>query len=106
MFAQFQIDLKGRTVNLIGPSNSVQHYVDDGKGPPPNPQGGAMLNPGAGQPTPVGVANPFIFPPNGILPPNGPLPPNFRINPRLVERNVQIIPIPDLPVELPPDAKR
>jgi outer membrane protein assembly factor BamB/tetratricopeptide (TPR) repeat protein len=44
MFVRFQIDLKSRTVNLIGLSESVQHYADEGKGPPPLPNG-AMLNP-------------------------------------------------------------
>ena len=81
MFAQLQIDLKARTVNLIGPSNSVQHYVDDGKGPPPMPQGGAMLNPGIGQPGLDGMAIPI---------------PVDRVMRRVLERNVQIIPLPDL----------
>src|ERR1019366_6828829 len=43
MFSSLQLDLKARTINLIGFSTSVQHYIDEGKGPPPLPQG-AMLN--------------------------------------------------------------
>ena len=38
MYMMYQIDLKARTVNLIGYSGSVQHYVDEGKGPPAMPQ--------------------------------------------------------------------
>ena len=62
----FQIDLKSRTINLIGFSGSIQHYVDDGKGPPPMPQG-AQLNPGVNQPIIAGQP----FPGGGFIPPNG-----------------------------------
>ena len=51
MFAMYQMDLKSRTINLIGYQDSVQHYVDDGKGPPPLPQG-AMLPRGGLRRTP------------------------------------------------------
>lgn len=34
-FSALQVDGKTRTINLIGASGSVQHYIDDGKGPPP-----------------------------------------------------------------------
>lgn len=72
MFSTFQIDLKTRSVNLIGLGGAVQHYIDDGKAPPPLQ--GAMLNaPGgfAGNPAfppddPKLIANP-VFP--GIVQP-------------------------------------
>jgi len=110
MFSLLQLDLKARTVNLIGFSGSVQHYVDDGKGPPPQP--GAMLNPGnppafgmggpvaPGQPfggIPAGAGGP-IFP--GVMPPPmGQLPPQIRL--RIVDE-VEVIPA----IELPPIRKR
>jgi hypothetical protein len=78
MFSAFQIDLKARTINLIGFSGSVEHFVDDGKGPPPNPVG-AMLNPGV---FPNGVPNLGLRPPNGFAPGNFIPAPNVRINRR------------------------
>jgi outer membrane protein assembly factor BamB len=44
MFALFQIDSKARAVRLIGYTNSVEHYIDEGKGPPPAPTG-SLSNP-------------------------------------------------------------
>jgi hypothetical protein len=66
MFFAYQMDAKARTINLIGFSGTVQHYVDDGKGPPAV-QGGAMLNPGSQPSTDGGVTFPPL-PPNGIAP--------------------------------------
>jgi hypothetical protein len=69
MFSAFRMDLKSRTINLIGFSGSVQHYVDDGKGPPQIPQG-AMLNPGLQDGTSTTLlVNPGFMPPNGFAPP-------------------------------------
>ncbi len=35
MFSTLRIDMKARTVSLIGFGGSIQHYVDEGKGAPP-----------------------------------------------------------------------
>jgi outer membrane protein assembly factor BamB/tetratricopeptide (TPR) repeat protein len=90
MFATFQVDLKTRTVNLIGFSGSVQHYVDDGKAPPPV---GAMLQPGGNTTATVFPNISGIVPPNGQLPPGAIPLPNLRINRRIVEA----VPIQELP---------
>ncbi|MSQ94099.1 MAG: hypothetical protein EXR98_06030 [Gemmataceae bacterium] len=37
MFSAFHLDPRTRTLNLLGFSGSVQHYIDDGKGPPALP---------------------------------------------------------------------
>jgi outer membrane protein assembly factor BamB len=68
MYFGYQMDLKGRTINLMGYSGTVQHYIDDGKGAPPAP-GGAMLTPGQG-PGGTDVPANIAFPPNGVIPPN------------------------------------
>jgi hypothetical protein len=49
-FAALQIDLKSRTINLVGDSGSVQHFVDEGKGPP-MPAGALNVAPPQGQET-------------------------------------------------------
>lgn len=46
MFSTLQMDMKARTLTLVGYGGSVQHYVDDGKAPPPVQ--GAQLNRGGG----------------------------------------------------------
>lgn len=129
MFFAFQVDHKTRTVNLIGFSGAVQHYVDDGKGPPPAPQG-AMLQPGDAGAPPVGFGGPNGFggmapppigfqPPNGfqpgMFPPNGgimpapggigqPALPNVIVNPniRIMRRVLEVPP----PIELPANPNR
>jgi hypothetical protein len=48
LFVFLQLDMKSRSVFLVGYSGSVRLYVDDGKGAPPLPQFGALGgNPGA-----------------------------------------------------------
>ncbi|HZZ79968.1 MAG TPA: PQQ-binding-like beta-propeller repeat protein [Gemmataceae bacterium] len=86
MFSTVQIDMKARTLNLIGFSGSVQHYVDDGKGPPPAQ--GAGMAPGGNQPG-TNVAAPFAADPAGVLVPinGGVLPPNGRLP--LIRRQLQ-----------------
>jgi outer membrane protein assembly factor BamB/tetratricopeptide (TPR) repeat protein len=77
MFSAFQMDLKSRTINLIGFSGSVQHYLDDGKGPPQNPQG-AMLNPRLQDAkSSTLLLNPGLVPANGFAPP-GFVPPDGK----------------------------
>jgi outer membrane protein assembly factor BamB len=91
MFSSLQLDLKSRTINLIGLSISVQHYVDDGKGPPPLPQG-AMLNPGL---RPLGAASSTLLLQNGnpgLMPPIGFFPPAPRIMRRPIQLNIQNLP--------------
>jgi hypothetical protein len=83
MFFAYHMDMKARTINLIGFSGTVQHYVDDGKGPPPAAQGGAMLNPGAG---PGNLMVPLVRPPNGINPVELP-------NIGIIRRRINIAPI-------------
>jgi len=64
MFFAYLMDTKARTINLIGFSGTVQHYIDDGK--QPAAPGGAMLNPGTG---PGGIAvQPVPQPQIGIAP--------------------------------------
>ena len=92
MFSAFQMDVKTRTINLIGFSGSVQHYVDDGKGPPPNP-GSGMINPGQ---FPEGASNTIVLPNPGnpgLVPANN-LP---RAGVRVM-RVPQPVPLPVLPV--------
>jgi hypothetical protein len=66
-FTALQIDLKSRTINLVGASGSVQFYVDEGKGPPAYPQG-AMNGAGNGDrltayPNPYDTSlNPYLNP--------------------------------------------
>src|SRR5205823_2196136 len=94
-FALFQMDLKARTINLIGYSGSVQHYVDDGKGPPPNPQG-AMLQPGGlkdGTSNTVVVGQPGVAPNGQLLP--GQLP-GRAIRLRFAD-DMQVLPVQVLP---------
>lgn len=94
MFSSLQIDMKNRTVNLVGFGGSVQFYVDDGKGPPPIQ--GAQLNPGNAGGTDIATM-PKMNPPNvpvaAPLPANMPLPVNVRV-PR--------VPQPNVPNGLPP----
>lgn len=91
-FALLQMDLKSRTINLISYQKSVQHYVDDGKGPPPIPQG-AMLNPGG---VSDGTSNTIVLQPNvgGLLPPNAVPGPAIRL--RFAD-DVELIPVQQLP---------
>jgi outer membrane protein assembly factor BamB len=103
-FFKFEIDLKSRTVNLLGLSGGVQHYVDEGKGPPPIQQG-AQLNPGAqpGLPPGFGFGGPiqgnFNVPIQGQPAPVGVIQGNFNVPiiRRIVERQVQPPPL-ELPV--------
>ncbi|MSQ93449.1 MAG: hypothetical protein EXR98_02710 [Gemmataceae bacterium] len=102
MFSGFQMDLKKRTINLIGFSGSVQHYIDDGKGPPALP-GSGMLNPGDIR---DGTSNTIVLPNinnPGFLPPNGLLPVPANNLPRLggvrIIRAPQPVPLQVLPVE-------
>jgi outer membrane protein assembly factor BamB len=102
-FTVFQTDLKTRTINLIGFSGSVQHYVDDGKAPPPVP--GAMRNPGnpfdatteqarilrGAINQDVGQKKIFMLPPDGLLPGD-----RERILRALID---------PLPIDLPPISK-
>jgi hypothetical protein len=89
MFAIVRVDMKSRTVSLIGYSGSVQHYVDDGKAPPAP---GIGMGPGgagtnvAATPQPV-----FMQPPNGP----GAIPPNVRLP---LIRRVELQPAPAIPV--------
>ena len=98
MFSAMLMDVKSRTVNLVGFSSvpAVQHYLDDGKGPPPMPQG-AMLNPGGVDPKKL--AADFLPPPLGFGGNPGlvPLPLNGRIR---IMRNagpnvIQVLPAPE-----------
>jgi hypothetical protein len=109
-FALLQLDLKSRTINLIGNgwTKSVQHYVDDGKGAPAiAPQGGAMLAPQPGQP---GFAGPGFIPGQGFpalppgfqpggMPPGGFVPPP-RVRIRIADPDVQVLPAPALPEKI------
>ena len=91
MFNTFQIDLKTRTVNLVGYSGAVQHYINNGKAPPPIAPQGAMLAPGGGAGFAPGV-------PVGMLPPNGILPPNGRpVIRQIVEQRIQVVPLVEFP---------
>ncbi len=66
-FAALQIDLKSRTISLMGPSGSVQHYVDEGKGPPPLPAG-AMNMPKRQEDTDLIQFPQPVLPPNAFMP--------------------------------------
>lgn len=96
LFSGFRIDPKNRTVNLIGNfgAGSIQHYIDDGKGPPALPRQGTMINPGLNPPGLVGGPGAMPFPPNGIgLPPNFRLPPNGNFPPgRILPPRVRVLP--------------
>ncbi len=94
MFSTLQVDMKARTLNLIGFSGSVQHYVDDGKGPPP--MGGAQLNP-ARSGTDVAMQNPV--PPDG--PRNAsPVLPGNAIDPALLRRILEVEAQGGVPIEV------
>jgi outer membrane protein assembly factor BamB/tetratricopeptide (TPR) repeat protein len=101
MFASFQLDLKSRTINLIGFSGSVQHYVDDGKAPPP-PQG-AMLHPGHLD----GTSSTLLLREHRVDPglmPGGGFRPGERVmrRPVWIDDEIQILPLPELPpIDLP-----
>ena len=94
MFSAFQMDLKSRTINLIGFSKSVQHYVDDGKGAPQIPQG-AMLHPGRldGASSTLLLREDPLVP--GFMPAGGFVPGGGR---PLWINEVQVLPVPDLPL--------
>jgi hypothetical protein len=71
MYNMMMTDLKSRSINLLGFSNAVQIYVDDGKGPPPLPQLGAIGQRGlfpnlANNLYARAVGNPAA--PNGVIP--------------------------------------
>ncbi|MBI3823680.1 MAG: PQQ-binding-like beta-propeller repeat protein [Planctomycetes bacterium] len=92
-YAGLQLDLKARVINLISFSASIQHYVDDGKGPPPGPQGAL---PNGGNPAFAGIAPPA----GGVGQPNGQpmILPAPAIRLRIVDPDeVQVIPAPELP---------
>jgi outer membrane protein assembly factor BamB len=90
MFTTFQVDLKSRTINLIGFSGSVQHYVDDGKGPPQIPQG-AMLNPGHRD----GTSSTLLLRENPLNP--GFMPAGGLRRPVWIDE-VHVLPAPELPL--------
>ena len=98
MFALFQMDLKSRTINLMSHSQSVQHYVDEGKGPPPLPQAGAMLNRDFQNDklTILELKQRDVFVPNIAFPPNGFNPP-VRIMRRVVIQDLPPLELPELP---------
>jgi hypothetical protein len=74
MYNVVMTDLKSRSINLIGFSNAVQIYIDDGKGPPPIPQVGA-LGVGGGGPLVNNYSAPGFQPfGNAAVPANGPVP--------------------------------
>jgi hypothetical protein len=92
MFTALQMDLKTRTINLIGFARTVQHYIDDGKGPPPA-QGALNMPAGINQgnfgygSAPAGVGQ--AVPPRPV-----PVPvPNVRIR----ANGVQVLPAQVLP---------
>jgi len=94
MFSMFQIDLKSRTINLISYSQSVQHFVDEGKGPPALPQQGAMANPlQAFIPVElrdqVDLGGGFVAPGGGAR--LQPVPPVIIRRP--VDREIQVLPV-------------
>jgi outer membrane protein assembly factor BamB len=74
MYNMMMTDLKSRSINLLGFSNAVQIYVDDGKGPPPVPQVGALPKGASsadlGEYYPVEIPQFRIraVPPNGVVP--------------------------------------
>jgi hypothetical protein len=84
------VDLKSRTINLIGFSGSVQHYVDDGKGPPQIPQG-AMLNPGHRD----GTSSTLLLRENPLNP--GFMPAGGLRRPVWIDE-VHVLPAPELPL--------
>lgn len=96
MFSTLQIDMKARTMNLIGYGGSVQHYVDDGKGPPP--MQGAGLNPGNPAGVGTNIASPFGVPFGGPDAPVELVLPGAR---RVIRANVEIEAQPVLPL-VPP----
>lgn len=75
----FNLDLKGGAINMIGFSNTVQHYVDDGRKPADVPGGGGAT-PG-NMPPGMGNGDPMFFPDGRVIrrpvrvPPAPPLPP-------------------------------
>ncbi len=73
MFTLFQLDLKSRSVNLVGFGGAVQHYIDDGKAPPP--LRGAMLAPNGGDVAGFNPVNPPFNPAVGNPAFPGNLPP-------------------------------
>ena len=96
MFSNLRIDMKARTVSLVGFGGSIQFYVDEGKGPPPIQ--GAQLNPM------VDGTNVAISPPGN--PGNGPVFGPILANPlnRQNGRAPRIVqPMPA--IEVPPPAK-
>jgi hypothetical protein len=69
-FSALLVDAKSRTINLVGMSGSVQHYVDEGKGPPAFPVGRNGL---FGEPNGLyGLPNPYLqYLPNPYNPAGG-----------------------------------
>ena len=101
-FVSLQTDSKSRTVNLIGMSGaqSIQHYIDEGKGPPAYPLGAMAPREGGIQ---DGTSNTIVLgdPKMGFVPPNGFFPPNgIPANPfgGIRQMRVPVQPIIDLPV--------
>ena len=102
-FFSFSVDQRAGTINMVGYSSVIQHYIDDGRKPaPPGPNAGAGLAPGV---DPALANGPFALPP-GVLPPqfvpgvNGGqiIMPAIRIN-----RNLQVVPpVPVEPVRVLP----
>jgi outer membrane protein assembly factor BamB len=68
-FFGFNLDARLGTINLVGYSGVLQHYLDDGRGPPTEAGG-----------TPGGIKGSDLVPP--VLPPNDrPPPPNIKPGP-------------------------
>jgi outer membrane protein assembly factor BamB/tetratricopeptide (TPR) repeat protein len=69
-FFAFTVDPRGGTINLIGYTGVIQHYLDDGRKPP---QTGQFAPPAADQPFgaeggPAVVGPPGLVPPGGVAP--------------------------------------
>jgi hypothetical protein len=93
-FYAFVVDQRLGTINMVGPTSVVQHYIDDGRKLPQTT--GLGGNPGAAGPgfdNPYDNNGPFAqpgigFAPGAMLPPGG-----LQIRPRPVRinRNIEII---------------
>jgi hypothetical protein len=67
-FESFTLDLRGGTINMLGPRSSIQHYIDDGRKIELPPGVTAMIGP---NPNPYlttpGIDGPVVMPLNRVI---------------------------------------
>jgi hypothetical protein len=83
-FESFTLDLRGGTINMLGPRSSIQHYIDDGRKVELPPGVTAMIGP-----NPLGA--PKL---NAAVPP---VPGRVMFNGVIIRRAVPALPVPPPP---------